>query len=178
MIKRSHLLSFTLLLALAACGYETVTGGGGTGGGNQGGFTLTAKTNSVAWKAATFSGTTSQNGQQIVIAGTQHTDSLDITIALHLATWRGAGTYDLAAPSGGSYAVVEYARLPQGAGATVDYSTSDLATGSVVVSSFNNHSGDLVATFLFSTEPATTPGAEFPDSVGVSQGHVSGPIAP
>jgi hypothetical protein len=165
-----------LFTTASACTSYGPTGGGTGGGGHQGSYIFTAKTNSAAWSAGSFTASTSDNGNQLDIVGSQVTDTLQISILLHLNGFRGSGTYPLADQAGGPHALVEYARLPLTTGDNGLYVTSASATGEAIVTSYNAHTGYVVGTFHFSTTPSGTPGPDVPDTVGVTQGQFTGAI--
>lgn len=179
-LRPRFLLAALLLSGMTACSYDTVTGSGGGGGGGGGGgvgqFIFTAKTNSANWTAGTFAATTTDNGNQVNLVGLQASDTLQISLTLHLSGFRGKGTYNLADP-GGPNAVVEYSRLPLTTGNNGLYVTSATATGSVIVTVYNAHTGDAQGTFQFRTIPSGTTGPDVPDTVAITQGHFTGRIA-
>jgi hypothetical protein len=176
-IRIPLLIASALLFTTAtACTGYGPTGGGTGGGGHQGSYIYTAKTNSAAWAAGDFTATTSDNGNQVDIVGSQVTDTLKISILLHLSGFRGQGTYPLADQAGGPHALVEYSRLPLTTGDNGLYVTSATATGEAIVTSYNAHTGYVAGTFHFRTTPSGTPGPNVPDTVDVTQGQFTGAI--
>ena len=162
----------TLLTALTICSSDAILGGGGGGGIHD--FVFAASLNGTARAAGNFTGLVDANTQQAGITGTQSTGHLGRTVDIHLLDFHGADTDPLSDIRTSSYAMVSFVPLPVGSDSGASYPTSDSATGSVVITSFNVHSGSVEGTFHFSTIPSEAPPAGQPDTVGVTGGQFQG----